>query len=118
VARYRGGTIVIVDWRGDALPKEPNKLQPAIVVEDEEQVGLNWPNTIVVPITADDDMAVPGLSVTIDPTPENGCLKRCHALALLVTTVSLQRVRGTASCVTGEQLGRLRGLIAEAIGVG
>jgi hypothetical protein len=28
------GQIVVVDWRGDALPKEPNKRRPAVVVED------------------------------------------------------------------------------------
>lgn len=31
----RGGQIVLADWRGDALPREPNKRRPAVVVEDE-----------------------------------------------------------------------------------
>ncbi len=29
------GQIVLVDWR-DALPREPNKRRPAVVVEDSE----------------------------------------------------------------------------------
>jgi mRNA interferase MazF len=29
------GQIVLADWRGDALPKEPNKRRPAVVVEDD-----------------------------------------------------------------------------------
>lgn len=118
MARLRAGTIVIVDWRGGALPKEPNKMRPAIIVEDESQLGPNWPNTIVVPLTGDEDAIVPGLSVAIDPTPENGCSKRCYALALAVTAVSVHRVRGTASRVTDEQLNRIRILIGEAIGLG
>lgn len=118
MARFRDGTIVIVDWPGGALPKEPNKMRPAAVVEDEYQVSLSWPNVIVVPLTGDDDMTVPGLTATVEPTAENGCSKRCHALALSVTAVSLQRVRGTASRVSDEQLGRLRAAIAEAIGAG
>ena len=31
----RAGQIVLADWRGDALPKEPNKRRPAVVVEDD-----------------------------------------------------------------------------------
>jgi hypothetical protein len=29
----RAGQIVLTDWRGDAMPKEPNKRRPAVVVE-------------------------------------------------------------------------------------
>ena len=34
LAGFSGGQIVIADWR-DALPKEPNKLRTAVVVEDK-----------------------------------------------------------------------------------
>lgn len=34
---FTAGQIVLVDWR-DALPKEPNKRRPAVVVEDKELV--------------------------------------------------------------------------------
>ena len=116
--RFPAGTIVIVDWRGDARPKEPNKLRPAVVVEDTELFATDYPNIMVVPLTGNGELVVPTLSVTIEPTAENGCSKRCHAVAPSVTAVSLERVQGTSSHVTAEQLSRLRALIAEAIGVG
>jgi mRNA interferase MazF len=118
LARFPAGTIVIVDWRGDALPKEPNKIRPAVIVEDEYQVAPSWPNTIVVPLTGDEATIVPGLSVAIDPTPENGCSKRCYASALSVATVSLERVRDSPSRITDDQLNRPRTPIAETIGIG
>jgi mRNA interferase MazF len=34
LAGFSGGQIVVADWR-DALPKEPNKLRSAVVIEDE-----------------------------------------------------------------------------------
>ena len=37
MAGFSGGQIVIADWR-DALPKEPNKLRPAVVVEDSSRL--------------------------------------------------------------------------------
>src|SRR6516164_8375077 len=42
LAGFSGGQIVIVDWR-DALPKEPNKLCPAVVVEDETLFDPAYP---------------------------------------------------------------------------
>ena len=38
--RFAAGDIVLADWR-DALPKEPNKRRPAIVVEALWRV-LRW----------------------------------------------------------------------------
>jgi mRNA interferase MazF len=115
VPRFAAG--VIVDWRGDALPKEPNKRRPAIVVEDESLFDPAHPNVIVVPLTEDTDLAFPGLSLAIDPTPENGCTKRCFALAPFVTSASISRMRATPSRITDQQLRRIRLQIAEAIGV-
>jgi hypothetical protein len=48
LAGFSGGQIVIADWR-DALPKEPNKLRPAVVVEDETLFDPAYPNVILVP---------------------------------------------------------------------
>jgi mRNA interferase MazF len=117
VARHKAGDIVIVDWRGGALPKEPNRLRPAIVVEDDELFDPAYPNVIVVPLTGDVRLAIPGLSVTIDPTPENGCQQRCFALAPSVTTVSVRRVSGTGSRVLLGQVAAIRRRIADAIGM-
>lgn len=51
---FAPGQIVLVDWR-DALPKEPNKRRPAVVVEDAELFHPSYPNVILVPLTADLD---------------------------------------------------------------
>jgi len=72
----------------------------------------------VVPHTNGDRLAIPGLSVTIDPAPDNGCVQRCFALAASVTSVSVSRVRGTESRVRPEQLLDIRRRIADVIGLG
>ena len=43
MASFLAGQIVIVDWR-DAIPKEPNKVRPAVVVEDHELFDESYPN--------------------------------------------------------------------------
>jgi len=68
LAGFSGGQIVVADWR-DGLPKEPNKLRPAVVVEDETLFDPAYPNVILVPLTEDQRLAIPDLSVAIDPTP-------------------------------------------------
>jgi mRNA interferase MazF len=68
----QAGQIVLVDWR-DALPKEPNKLRPAVVVEDDELFSPGYPNAILVPLTEDAPLAIPDLSVALEPTAGNGC---------------------------------------------
>jgi mRNA interferase MazF len=113
----RAGQIVLADWRGDALPKEANKRRPAVVVEDDGLFAPNYPNAILVPLTEDGTLAIPDLSVVIDPSPENGCTKPCWAVAHLVTATSKERLRTTPSCITPDQLSRLRRQIALAIGL-
>jgi mRNA interferase MazF len=44
----RAGQIVLADWR-DALPREPNKLRPAIVVEDDRLFPDDYQNVLLVP---------------------------------------------------------------------
>jgi mRNA interferase MazF len=116
LAGFAQGQIVLVDWR-DALPKEPNKLRPAIVVEDGELFGSSYPNVILVPLSEDRKLAPLDLLLPIDPTPENGCTKRCYALSCYPATTSMQRVRPTESCILPEQLEIIRRQIALAIGV-
>jgi len=116
-AELRGGQIVVVDWRGDALPKEPNKRRPAVVIADHTLFALNYPNVIVVPLTDDAGLVIRSLSVPIAPTPENGCTKPCWAAAHLVMTASKLRVRPTPSTVTADQLAAIREQVAIAIGV-
>jgi mRNA interferase MazF len=114
--RLAAGQIVLVDWR-DALPKEPNKRRPAIVVEDSEFFGEIYPNLILVPLAEDPHLAITDLSVAIAPTTENGCAKPCYALAYHVTTASKQRVTLTGSRIGEAQLAEIRRLIGVAIGL-
>ncbi len=111
------GQIVLADWRGDALPKEPNKRRPAVVVEDDGLFAPAYPNAILVPLTEDGELAIPDLSVAIAPTAENGCRKPCWAISHLVATTSKMRLRVTPSRITAEQLGAIRQQIALAVGV-
>jgi mRNA interferase MazF len=116
LAGFAAGQIVLVDWR-DALPKEPNKRRPAIVVEDGELFGPSYPNVILVPLSDDGDFAIGELALVIDPTPENGCTKRCYALSCYLATTSKQRLRPTQSRILAEQLSIIRRQIAFAIGL-
>lgn len=116
-ATLAAGVIVVVDWR-DALPREPGKLRPAVVVEDADLFDPSYPNVILVPLADDPALAIADLAVPIAPTPENGCPKPCHALAHHVTTTSKARIRPTSSRITAEQLLEIRRRIAMAIGLG
>jgi mRNA-degrading endonuclease toxin of MazEF toxin-antitoxin module len=116
LAGFSGGQIVVADWR-DALPKEPNKLRPAIVVEDEALFDPSYPNLILVPLTEDQHLAIADLSVTIDPTPQNGCTKRCYALSHCVATTLAARVKPTSSRIAQQELMAIRRQIALAIGL-
>src|SRR5271165_3863293 len=117
MADFAAGDIVIADWRGDALPKEPNKRRPAVVVEDDGLFAPCYPNAILVPLTEDAALAIPDLSVAIAPTAENGCGKPCWAVSHLVATTSKARLRATPSRVTPEQLAAIRRQIALAVGI-
>jgi uncharacterized protein YifN (PemK superfamily) len=114
----RAGQIVLADWRGDALPKEPNKRRPAVVVEDDDLFAPSYPNAILVPLTEDTALAIADLSVVIQPTPENGCTKPCWAVSHLVATTSKARLRATQSHITRQQLATIRRQIAFAVGAG
>jgi mRNA interferase MazF len=116
VASFRAGQIVIADWR-DGLPKEPNKLRPAVVIEDVELFVPSYPNVILVPLTDDGRLAISDLSVVIEPTPGNGCTKQCWALSHCVTTTSTARLRPTPSGITMAQLATIRRQVALAIGL-
>lgn len=109
------GRIVLVDWH-DALPKEPNKLRPAVVVEDSDLFDPAYPNLILVPLTEDSRLAIADLSVSISPTSDNGYAKLSFALAHHVTTTSKRRITETGARINEEQLRRIRELIVVAIG--
>nr|WP_294553699.1 type II toxin-antitoxin system PemK/MazF family toxin [uncultured Rhodopila sp.] len=118
MAAFTAGDIVIAEWRGDALPKEPNKLRPAVVIEDDALFGPDYPNVILVQLTEDVGLAIQGLMEPIEPSPENGRTKRCYALAPFAALTSAQRLRATRSRITPDRLARIRRQVAEAIGLG
>ena len=113
---FDAGQIVLVDWR-DALPKEPNKRRPAIVVEDRGLFDDTYPNLILVPLAEDAHLAIADLAVAIPPTADNGCTKPCYALAHHVTTTSKQRITPTPSRITAAQLAAIRRLIGISLGI-
>lgn len=116
MASFAAGDIVIADWR-DALPKEANKRRPAVVVDSNGLFGAGYPNVILVPITEDIELAIPDLSLVIEPSAENGCTKRSYALSHCLAATSKSRVVPTQSRVTQDQLNTIRRQIAMAIGV-
>lgn len=117
MTRPAAGSIVLVDWRRGGLPKEPNKLRPAVVVDDSSLFDDEHQNLIVVPLTTEIDWAIPALSVSIDPTPENRCAHRSYALAFNVTAVSRRRAKPTDAKITAVQLRSIRERICLCIGV-
>ena len=116
LAGFSAGQIVLVDWR-DALPKEANKVRPAIVVEDSELFGPSYANLILVPLSDDGELAPSDLLLPIEPTPENGCTKRCFALSCYVAATSKRRARPTRSRIEPGQLDTIRRQIALAFGL-
>lgn len=118
MSRHAAGSIVVVvDWRGGTLPQEPNRLRPAVVIEDHELFPEQYPNTIVVPLTRDEGLAHRSFAERIQPSLQNGVETMCWALAHHVTSVSLHRVKPTGSRVTDEQLSSIRKRIALAVGI-
>ena len=111
------GQIVLADWRGDALPKQPNKRRPAVVVEDSALFSPAYPNVILVPLSDDATLIIPDLATPIAPTAENACPKPCWAVSHLVATTSKYRVTPTIARVTEAQIAAIRAQIAESIGI-
>lgn len=116
MSRHAAGSIVVVDWRSGALPQEPGRLRPAVVVEDHELFPEEYPNTLVVPLTRDEGLAHRSFAERIEPSADNGADTTCWALAHHVTSVSLRRVNPTASRITDEQLSSIRQRITVAVG--
>lgn len=117
MSRPQAGSIVVVDWRGGSLPSEPNKLRPAVVVEDADLFPENYPLTLVVPLTSEETAAYPSFTERIEPTLQNGATASCWALAHHIAAVSRRRVRETPSRISDQQLASIRERIALALGI-
>jgi mRNA-degrading endonuclease toxin of MazEF toxin-antitoxin module len=115
----RPGDIAIIDRR-DALPGsgEANKLRPAVAVGRDDLFGAAFPFELVVPLTGEAALAIPGASLRIEPDALNGCTRPCYALAWAVQCVPRARVRATPSRITGAQLAALRRLVGGCVASG
>jgi mRNA-degrading endonuclease toxin of MazEF toxin-antitoxin module len=114
--KLSAGQVVVVDWR-DALPKEPNKRRPAIVVEDTDLFDPAYPNAILVPLSDDAQLALGDLSFVLTPNSRNGLKKESYALSQHVTTVSKRRITATEFHIAARELADIRARIAFAIGL-
>ncbi len=120
----KAGQIVTVDWRKDPehpaqdpQPPEPNKLRPAVVVQDTELFDPAYPTVLVVPMTGDHALAIPDLTVVLQPSPSNGCKKVSYLLPQNLTCVAKTRITAaTKSQITPVELQHLRQLVVLTIG--
>jgi len=97
------------------LPREPTRIRPSVVVENDELFDHDYPNTLVVPLSRDESLRRAPFAVRIDPTPENSATGTSWALPHHVNSVSLKRTRMTESRITSEQLRLIRERIALAL---
>jgi mRNA interferase MazF len=120
----KAGQIVTVDWRKDPgepaqdpQPPEPNKLRPAVVVQDTELFDPAYPTVLVVPMTGDPALAIADLTVMLKPSPGNGCKKVSYLLPQNLTCVAKTRITAaTKSKISSGELQRLRQLVVLTIG--
>ncbi len=107
----KAGQIVTVNWRKDPRdpaqdpqPPEPNKVRPAVVVQDTGLFDPTYPTVLVVPMTGDFSLA-------------NGCKKVSYLLPQNLTCVSKARIAtATGSEITPAELQLLRQLVVLTIG--
>ncbi len=120
----KAGQIVTVDWRKDPEdpeqdphPPEPNKLRPAVVVQDTELLDPSYPTVLVVPMTSDRDLVMADLTVVLQPTATNGCKKVSYLVPQNLTCVAKTRIKEvTDSHITPVQLQQIREQIVLLIG--
>lgn len=120
----KAGQIVAVDWRKEPAdpaqnpePPEPNKLRPAVVVQDTDLFDPAYPTVLVVPMTGDSALAIPDLTVVLQPCRTNGCKKLSYLLPQHLTCVAKTRITSvTQSEITPAELQQLRQLVVLTIG--
>jgi mRNA interferase MazF len=118
------GQIVSVEWRRDPLnpaqdpqPPEPNKLRPAVVVQDSDLFHPSYPTVLLVPMTGDPELAIPDLTVVLQPSTSNGCKKVSYLLPQHLTCMAKTRIRAVrGSRISAAELQQLRQLVVLAIG--
>jgi hypothetical protein len=87
------------------------------VVQDTELFDPSYPTVLMVPMTGDPALAMPDLTVVLQPTPTNGCTKVSYLLPQNLTCVAKTRITATTeSRITPAELQQLRQLVVLAIG--
>jgi len=111
------GAIVKVNWR-DAKRNttDPNRVRPAVVIGMSGIYVDALATLLVVPMTTDEEMLVPGVTLALPPTPDNGCTKTSYALSWNVQSVAIEGVTPTDARVTDNELEALRAQVARLVG--
>ena len=120
----KAGQIVTVNWRKepsdsgqDPQPPEPNKLRPAVVVQDTELFDLTYPTVLVVPMTGNPALVIPDLTVVLQPSLTNGCKKVSYLLPQNLTCIAKTPITAaTNSVISPAELQQLRQLVVLTIG--
>jgi mRNA interferase MazF len=88
-----------------------------VVVQDTELFDPAYPTVLVVPMTGDPALAIPDLTVVLQPSPSNGCKKVSYLLPQSLTCVAKTRITAaTNSQITPAELQQLRQLVGLTIG--
>ena len=88
-----------------------------MVVQDCALFDVVYPTVLVVPMTSTPELAIPDLTVVLQPSATDGCKKVSYLLPQNLTCVAKTRIiTATDSCVTPAELLQLRQLVVLAIG--
>ena len=120
----KAGQIVAFNWRKepsvsgqDPQPPEPNKLRPAVVVQDTDLLDPTYPTVLVVPMTGNPALVIPDLTVVLQPSLTNGCKKVSYLLPQNLTCIAKTRITAaTNSVISPAELQQLRQLVVLTIG--
>ena len=88
-----------------------------MIVQDTDRFDPSYPTVLVVPMTGDPELAIPELTVVLQPSASNGCKKLSSLLPQHLTSVAKTRIRAaTDSRISAAELQQLRQLIVLTIG--
>ena len=87
------------------------------MVQDTDLFDPAYPAVLVVPMTGDSALAIPDLTVVLQPCRTNGCKKLSYLLPQHLTCVAKTRITSvTQSEITPAELQQLRQLVVLTIG--
>ena len=74
------------------------------MVEDTELFDPAYPKVLVVPMTGDPGLAIPDLTVVLQPRPSNGCKKVSYLLPQSLTCVAKTRITAATTSRWARQM--------------